>query len=407
MNGYRAIVLALRTLSRNRLRTCFMMTGIIVGIASLTALSAVGEHTKQDTMRRFKRMLGTFDTVIVRPGAGRTRGMPSLTTVPPTLRFEDAQAIATEIPGVLRVAEVQNAFDVDVKYRDSSGTPAIFGVSANWTELRDDEVVEGRSISDEDVRGLARVAVIGADVKTTLFANEDPVGKTLRIGDVPFQVAGVLASRGAGPGGASLDNVLLVPVTTASRRLFNRDFLTMLIAQVKDPDQNDRVVAQVTALLRERHRIVPPAADDFTITNPRAVMARVNEVGSTLSKVLTGVGALAMLIGGVVIMSLMLIAVSERRKEIGVRRSVGASRQDIMTQFLLEAATIAALGGLVGVAIGAGGTSLTLWSQQLPPTLVWRAIGTAVLVSVAVGLVFGLHPAWKASNVDPIAALRS
>jgi putative ABC transport system permease protein len=137
------------------------------------------------------------------------------------------------------------------------------------------------------------------------------------------------------------------------------------------------------------------------------VMARVNEVGSTLSKVLTGVGALAMLIGGVVIMSLMLIAVSERRKEIGVRRSVGASRQDIMTQFLLEAATIAALGGLVGVAIGAGGTSLTLWSQQLPPTLVWRAIGTAVLVSVAVGLVFGLHPAWKASNVDPIAALRS
>ena len=176
MNGYRAIALALGTLSRNRLRTCFMMMGIIVGISSLTALSAVGERTKQDTMRRFKRMLGTFDTVIVRPGAGRTRGMPSLTTVPPTLRFEDAQAIATEIPGVLRVAEVQNAFDVDVKYRDRSGTPAIFGVSANWTELRDDEVVQGRSISDEDVRGVARVAVIGADVRTTLFANEDPVG---------------------------------------------------------------------------------------------------------------------------------------------------------------------------------------------------------------------------------------
>ena len=407
MNGYRAIVLALRTLSRNRLRTGFMMMGIIIGISSLTALSAIGERTKQDTMHRFKRMLGTFDTVIVRPGAGRTRGMPSLTTVPPTLHFEDAEAIATEVPGVLRVAEVQNAFDVDVKYRDRSGTPAIFGVSSNWTDLRDDEVVEGRSISDEDVRGLARVAVIGADVRTTLFANEDPVGKTLRVGDVPFQVTGLLASRGAGPGGVSLDNVLLVPVTTASRRLFNRDFLTMLIAQVKNPDQNDRVVAQVTALLRERHRIVPPAADDFTITNPRAVMARVNEVGSTLSNVLTGVGALAMLIGGVVIMSLMLISVAERRKEIGVRRSAGASRQDIMIQFLLEATTISARGGVIGVAIGAGGISLASWVQQLPPTLVWRAIGGAVLVSVAVGLVFGVHPAWKASNVDPIAALRS
>jgi putative ABC transport system permease protein len=407
MNVYRAIALALRTLSRNRLRTFFMMLGVVVGISSLTALSSVGESTRQETMRRFKRMVGTFDTVIVRPGAGRTRGMPSLTTVPPTLKFEDARAIATEVLGVLRVAEVQNAFDVDVKYREKTDTPAIFGVSSNWTALRDDEVAQGSGIADDDVQSLARVAVIGADVKTMLFADEDPLGKTVRIADVPFQVKGVLASRGAGPGGGSLDNLLLVPVTTASRRLFNRDFLTMLIAQVKDPEQGDAAVTRITALLRERHHIVPPAADDFTITNPRAAMARVNEVGSTLSKVLTGVAALATLIGGVVIMSLMLIGVSERRKEIGVRRSVGASRQDIMLQFLLEALTISALGGLVGIAIGVGGTSLATWMQQLPPALVWSAIGSAVAVSVAVGLVFGLHPAWKASNVDPIAALRA
>jgi putative ABC transport system permease protein len=407
MNMYRAIALALRTLSRNRLRTCFMMLGVVVGISSLTALSSVGESTRQETMRRFKRMVGTFDTVIVRPGAGRTRGMPSLTTVPPTLKFEDAKAIAAEVPEVLRVAEVQNAFDVDVKYRERTDAPAIFGVSSNWMALRDDEVAQGSGITDEDVQALARVAVIGADVKAMLFADEDPIGKTVRIADVPFQVKGVLASRGAGPGGASLDNLLLVPVTTASRRLFNRDFLTMLIAQLKDPVQGDAAVARITALLRERHHIVPPAADDFTMTNPRAAMARVTEVGSTLSKVLTGVAALATLIGGVVIMSLMLIAVSERRKEIGVRRSVGASRQDIMVQFLLEALTISALGGLVGIAIGVGGTSLATWLQHLPPALVWRAIGGAVTVSVAVGLVFGLHPAWKASNVDPIAALRA
>ncbi len=407
MTLHRAVALALRTLSRNRLRTFFMMLGIVVGISSLTALSSIGESTRQETMRRFKRMLGTFDTVIVRPGAGRTRGMPSLTTVPPTLKFEDAKAIASDVPGVLRVAELQNAFDVDVKYRDKTGTPAIFGVSANWTELRDDEVAQGSGITDEDVRSLARVAVIGQDVRTTLFGGEDPMGKTLRIEDVPFQVKGVLASRGAGPGGGNLDNLLLIPVTTASRRLFNRDFLTMLIAQLKDPEQGDAVVARIAALLRERHHIVPPVADDFTITNPRAAMARVTEVGSTLSKVLTGVAALATLIGGVVIMSLMLIAVSERRKEIGVRRSVGASRQDIMTQFLLEALTISALGGLVGIVIGVGGTSVATWMQHLPPALVWSAIGSAIAVSVAVGLVFGLHPAWRASNVDPIAALRA
>jgi putative ABC transport system permease protein len=407
MSLYRAIALASRTLSRNRLRTCFMMLGVFVGVASLTALSSVGESTRQETMRRFKRMVGTFDTVIVRPGAGTTRGMPSLTTVPPTLTFEDARAIATEIPGVLRIAEAQNAFDVDVKYREKTAAPAIFGVSSNWTSLRDDEVSRGSDLTDDDVESLARVAVIGVDVRAALFADEDPIGKTLRIAEVPFQVKGVLASRGAGPGGFSLDNLVLIPVTTASRRLFNRDYLTMLIAQLKDPEQGDAVLTRIAALLRERHHLVSPAANDFTLTNPRAAMARVTEVGSTLAKVLTGVAVLATLSGGVVIMSLMLIAVSERRKEIGVRRSVGASRQDIMVQFLLEALTISVLGGLLGIAIGVGGTAIAAWMQERPSPLVWSAIGNAVVGAVAVGLVFGLHPAWRASNVDPVAALRA
>lgn len=407
MTSNHALALALRTLSRNRLRTFFMMLGLTVGIGSLTALSSVGESTKQETVRRFKRMVGTFDTVIVRPGAGRTRGMPSLTTVEPTLKFDDARAIATEVPSVRRAAEVQNAFDIDIKYRDKTASPAVFGVSSNWTDLRDDAVAQGNEITNEDVQGLARVAVIGADVKATLFGGEDPLGKTLRIADVPFQVKGVLASRGAGPGGGSLDNLVLIPVTTASKRLFNRDFLTMVIAQLKDLEQGDRAVAEITALLRERHHIVPPAQDDFTITNPRAAMARVTEVGSTLSKVLTGAAAMASVIGGVVIMSLMLIAVSERRTEIGVRRSVGASRADIMIQFLLEAVTVSALGGIAGIAIGAGGTTVATMIQKLPPAVVWSAIGSAVLLSVAIGFVFGLQPAWKASNVDPIKALRS
>src|SRR5258708_23706149 len=154
MNPYRAMVLSLRTLSRNRLRTCFMMLGMVVGISSLTARSSIGESTRQETMRRFKRMIGTFDTVIIRPGSGQTRGMPSLTTVPPTLKFEDARAIATEVPGVLRVAEVQNAFDVDVKYREKTDAPAIFGVSSHWMALRDDEVAQRSGITDDDVRSL-------------------------------------------------------------------------------------------------------------------------------------------------------------------------------------------------------------------------------------------------------------
>jgi len=407
MSLSRASQLAIRTLTRHRLRACFMMLGVTIGVATLTALASLGESTKEETMRRFKRMIGTFDTVIVRPGAGRTRGMPSLTTVEPSLKFEDAKAIASDIANVRRVAEVQNAFDIDVKYRDKTASPAVFGVSSNWTALRDDDVADGRGISDEDVRSLARVAVLGADVKATLFTDENPIGRTVRIADVPFQIVGILASRGAGPGGGSLDNLLLIPVSTASKRLFNRDFLTMVIAQLKDPGQGDQTVTAITTLLRERHRLAATAQDDFTITNPRAAMARVTEVGSTLSRVLTGVGVLATLVGGVVIMSLMLMAVSERRKEIGVRRSVGATKRDVLVQFLIEAATVSTMGGVFGIGCGVGGTTVATMVQKLPPTLAWKAIAGAALMSVTLGVVFGLHPAWKASNVDPIAALRS
>jgi len=294
-----------------------------------------------------------------------------------------------------------------VKYRDKTASPAVFGVSSNWTALRDDDVADGRGISDEDVRSLARVAVLGADVKATLFTDENPIGRTVRIADVPFQIVGILASRGAGPGGGSLDNLLLIPVSTASKRLFNRDFLTMVIAQLKDPGQGDQTVTAITTLLRERHRLAATAQDDFTITNPRAAMARVTEVGSTLSRVLTGVGVLATLVGGVVIMSLMLMAVSERRKEIGVRRSVGATKRDVLVQFLIEAATVSTMGGVFGIGCGVGGTTVATMVQKLPPTLAWKAIAGAALMSVTLGVVFGLHPAWKASNVDPIAALRS
>ena len=181
MSLSRASQLAIRTLTRHRLRACFMMLGVTIGVATLTALASLGESTKEETMRRFKRMIATFDTVIVRPGAGRTRGMPSLTTVEPSLKFEDAKAIASDIANVRRVAEVQNAFDIDVKYRDKTTSPAVFGVSSNWTALRDDDVADGRGISDEDVRSLARVAVLGADVKATLFTDENPIGRTVRI----------------------------------------------------------------------------------------------------------------------------------------------------------------------------------------------------------------------------------
>jgi putative ABC transport system permease protein len=357
-------------------------------------------------MQRFKNMIGTFDTIMIRPGGARSRGMPTLVNVPPTLRFEDASEIAKE-PEIKSVAEMQSAFDIDVKYRDNVTSPGVFGVSANWLSLRSDEVADGSFFTDEQNTSLARVAVIGTDVRNALFPDDDPIGKTFRIADVPFEVIGLLKSRGAGPAGGSLDNVVLIPVTTAARRLFNQDYLTMLIAQVKNPERSDEVTGKVAALLRERHHIGPPALDDFAITNPAATMARVTRASSTLTKILTGVSVMALSIGGVVIMSLMSIAVSERRKEIGVRRSIGAARSDIVIQFLLEAALVAFAGGIAGVAVGCAGMELAARIQKLPQTLVWQPFAAAIVLSVVIGVVFGTYPAWKASEVDPVQALRS
>ncbi|HQX78878.1 MAG TPA: ABC transporter permease [Steroidobacteraceae bacterium] len=407
MNATRVISSAWRSLARSKLRSFFMMLGVIVGIAALTALASVGEATRQETMRQFKRMLGTFDTLTVRPGAGSTRGMPSLGSVEPSLKFPDGPAIAAGVPGVKRVALVQQAFDLDVSYRDASTVPLVLGVSPNWADIRGEVVASGAHLSEEDDRSLARVTVIGADVARELFHGEDPLGKVIRIADVPFQVKGVMASRGAGPGGASLDNMLVIPVSTASKRLFNRDYLTTLVVQLVDANASDRVADDVRALLRERHRIIPPAQDDFTVGSPRATLAQITQVGSTLSKVVTGVAVIATLIGGAVIMSLMLIGVSERRREIGVRRAVGATRADVMKQFLAEATLISVCGGAVGILIGAGGATVGALLQKLPPAWMWSMIGGAVVLSVAVGVLFGLYPAWKAAKVDPIEALRS
>lgn len=384
-----------------------MMLGILVGIASLAVLSSLGEATKRETMQRFKNMIGTFDTIIVRPGGGRTRGMPTLVNVPPTLRFEDARAIADEVPNIKAVAEVQNAFDIDVKRRDRSSSPAIFGVSPNWLALRSEEVADGAFFSAEQNDSLTRVAVLGLDVRNQLFPDEDPLGKTIRIADVPFQIIGLLKSRGAGPAGASLDNVVLIPINTASHRLFNRDYLTMLIAQVRNPEQSNEATARVTVLLRERHHIQPPALDDFMITNPAVTAAQVARAGGTLAKILTGVSVMALLMGGIVIMSLMSIAVSQRRKEIGVRRAAGAARSDVVQQFLLEAIFVALAGGVAGVVIGWGGMQLVTRLQKLPAILIWQPFAVAIGLSLAVGVISGLYPAWKASRVDPIRALRS
>jgi putative ABC transport system permease protein len=392
---------------RNPLRAFFMMLGVTIGIASLTAMSTMGESTRQETLRQFKNMVGNYDLINIEPGASATRGMPSLTTVEPALKFGDSAAIMEQVNGVKQIADVQNAFDLDVKYRDQTTASAVYGITANWLEMHSYFIDFGSVLTDEDIETISRVAVIGPDIQKELFGGEDPIGKQIRIGNVPFQVKGVLVTRGAGPGGSSLDGIVFIPVTTASKRLFNRDYLTTITVELEDSLNPEPVIEEITAVLRERHGIVPPGEDDFGFVSPRAAAEQVADVDSTLTRILTGVSVIATIIGGTVIMSLMLIAVSERRREIGVRRAMGATRQDIMQQFLIEAAAASLLGGVIGTLLGVGGGAVAVAQQDMPPVLVWKMIMLAVVLSIGVGLIFGLQPAWKAANTDPIDALRS
>jgi putative ABC transport system permease protein len=406
VNSSRILRLSTRSVGRNKLRTMLTMLSVTIGIASLMILSSIGDATRNETVHRFKNMLGTFDTVIIRPGGAKNRGMVSVSNTDATLTQADADAIGQN-PSIRQVAQVQNAFDIDIKYHDRVETAGVFGVSANWPALRGDRVIEGDFIDDSDVFALTRVAVIGADVQTKLFPDEDPLGKTIRIGSVPFVIKGVLAARGAGPTGASLDNVIMIPVTTASKRLFNRNFLTMIIAQLKDPSASDGVIGQLETLLHGRHHLSAGALDDFTVTSPRAVMAQIMALGSTFQTLLSIIAALATSIGGAVIMIVSLIGVAARRSEVGIKRAVGATRQDILLQFLGEAVVVALAGGLLGILLGIGGTQIVSAIQRLPFLIDLPAITLAIGASVLIGIVFGVYPAMRAANIDPIEALRS
>jgi putative ABC transport system permease protein len=401
----RNAIVAGRSLFRQRRRTAVMTIAIAVGVAVLAVVSSIGESAKQDTLKRFKRMLGNAETIIVRPG-GQTRGMPSLTNVAPVLKFDDANAAAS-IDGVSRVVPVQDAFDIDVTHEDATASALVFGVPPAWSTVREENVSDGSFLTDDDNRTAARIAVLGSAMSRTLFGSQRPIGRSIRIAGIPFEVRGVLAPRGAGPSGASLDEIVLVPITTSSQRLFRRDYLTMMLIQVRDPAAADRVVVDLRRMLRERHHLPAGALDDFSISSPKAIMTRVTAISSTLTRVLLAVSVLAMLIGSGVIAGLMQVSVRERMHEIGIRRSVGASARDMMWQFLFEATFVAVCGGIAGLLLGIGAAAVIGAVQKLPLLLLSRVVSVGLLVSIFVGVLSGLQPAIAASRVDVIRAVRS
>ena len=402
VKGFR---IALKGLMAHRLRAVLAVLGIVVGVAAVIVMLAVGEGAKQDVLGKIQG-LGTNILIVSAGQLKNVAGRPQLVGNVTTLDLRDAKAITEECPAVARVAPIQSR-KLAVKYGTGTTTTSVVGTSADFPIVREFRAILGRFFDADDVQGAQRVAVVGQTVLANLGVGRTVLGETLRINNVPFEVIGVLEPKGVNYAGIDEDDQILIPITTALRRLFNASHLTSLYVQAWQERLMDAAAAEVAALLRERHRIRPGRPDDFTIQTQAEILEAAQQTSQTFSLLLGSVAGISLFVGGIGILAMMVISVRERTNEIGVRRAVGARRRDILIQFILEAASLSLAGGFIGIVAGlAGGVILgrvTGWPTAVSPLAILLAMG----VSTAVGIFFGAYPARRAARLDPIVALRA
>jgi len=395
----RAIGVAFRSLGRNRLRTFLMMIGIVIGITALTLIVAVGLGARQRVMERVRK----FGLESVMIWAGEREAVPSVTT----MKLEDAKALKQSIRGVVDVAPFQRQAQTDVKYQDKSASTMIFACTPTLAPLWDLAVAQGEFITDEDVTNLSRVGVIGTTVRKELFGATDPIGQQVRIGNVAFTITGTMQSKGVSPRGGDMDDRIYVPLSTYMRRLANVDYIGAIRVRFQSPANIGKAIPEITALLRERHQLAAGLPDDFSIATPTEITQVAEKALGTFNIFLVLIAGIALIAGGVVVANIMLISVNERRREIGLRKAVGARSRDIMLQFLLEASAVTLAGGVIGIVLGIGGAKLLSVIAKIPTTLSWASILIAVVFSVLIGIIAGVQPARRAARLQPIEALRS
>jgi putative ABC transport system permease protein len=402
IRGFR---IALKAVTAHKLRALLAILGIVVGVAAVIVMLAVGEGAKQDVLGKIQG-LGTNILIVSAGQLKSVAGRPQLVGHVTTLDLRDARAITEECPAVARVAPIQSR-KLAVKYGTGTTNTSIVGTSADFPIVREFRTIAGRFFDADEVQGAQRVAIVGQTVLTNLGAGRTLMGETLRINNVPFEVIGILEPKGVNYAGIDEDDQVLIPISTALRRLFNLTFLSSLIIQAKDERAMGAAASQVTNLLRERHRIKAGQPEDFTLQTQAEILEAARETSQTFSLLLGSIAGISLFVGGIGILAMMVISVRERTREIGVRRAVGARRRDILLQFILEATTLSLAGGLVGSLVGVAGGVLvaraTGWPTAISPMAILMAFG----VSAAIGIFFGAYPARRAARLDPIVALRA
>jgi putative ABC transport system permease protein len=395
--------IALRALRRNKLRTSLTALGIIIGVASVVAMVAVGNGAQANIESKVAALGQNLLTVSA--GSKRSAGVNTGLGGAGTLTLADATAIAREISDVVAISpEVSTSGQAVANGRNWS--TSVVGESPDYLKIRDWKLDRGAMFSDRDVRAAAKVAIIGSKTTNQLFGPLDPIGQTVRVKNTPFVIIGVLTSKGSGLGGQDQDDRLIIPYTTAMKRLTGDKTLRSISVQISGAERMAAAQNQITNLLRQRHRIVEGHDDDFSLMNQKEIADTVGSISKIITLLLGSIAGMSLVVGGIGIMNIMLVSVTERTREIGIRVAVGAQGSDILLQFLIEAIALSLLGGTIGVALGIGASKLTAVVAGFPAIVSTGSIVLAFSVSAAIGIFFGFYPARKAAALDPIDALR-
>ena len=406
MNLYSAGKVSFRSLRANKMRSVLTMLGMIIGVAAVIIMVAIGAGANERIAAQIASVGSNL--LLVLPGSTTSGGLRTGHGSTPTLTMDDAKAIGKELPAVA-LASPSSRSSGPVVYGNQNWSTILQGVSPEYFEMRDWMTLEGRYFTTQEMDAAVKVCLLGTTVAGYLFGSEDPVGKIVRIKRAPFTVVGVLESKGQSPNGQDQDDIVIVPVTTLLKKLAgsaHAGSIGVVLVQAVDGDRVKEAEQEVTSLLRQRHRIGPGQDDDFSVRNLSEMLALAESATRIMSLLLGGIASVSLVVGGIGIMNIMLVSVTERTREIGIRMAVGARERDILSQFLIEAVLLALTGGAIGIVLGAAGavliSRLAGWSTLISPAAAFLAFG----FSAAVGVFFGFYPARKASRMDPIEALR-
>ena len=400
---WQTALIALRALRRNKMRSMLTALGIIIGVASVVAMVAVGNGAQARITSQVSALGQNLLTVFA--GSKKSGGVNSGLGSASAITLADAEAIQREVPDVAAVSpEVSVTAQAIANGRNWSTT--VVGESPDYLLIRDWKLAAGSMFNDSDIRSAAKIAVIGSKTANELFGPLNPVGQSVRIKNIPFTIVGLLESKGAGMGGANQDDRILIPYTTAMKRLTGDRYLRSVNVEIRSADRMDIAQQQITSLLHQRHRLTSDQSDDFNIFNQKEIADTVNSISKIITLLLGSIAGISLVVGGIGIMNIMLVSVTERTREIGIRIAVGAQPGDIRLQFLIEAVTLSLLGGLIGVLCGVGASHLVGIFTDFKAVVSSGSIILAFGVSSVIGIFFGFYPAHKAAALDPIVALR-